>query len=391
VQAFNRPAALAIGNPCGLTWFDLATATMLGREPREPLPRFDSGVSLEAVLRDLHEPALAEGPCYVAFSGGRDSAIILAVATRAARAVGHPDPVPVTLRYPGLNRARESGQERLVADLKLRDWLRIDIDDELDIAGPYARLALREVGVLYPGNAYSMLPLLEAARGGWLVLAFGGSDFFGYWYWARTADVLAGRRRPTRRDLSRLAAAALPRRVRRVAVGRYRPRAPMPWLRDQVARESERRFQDELDAVPVRFSAAIARQRANRCHAGTQRAFAALAASTGTRALLPFYADEFLGAFAAAGGRFGFGGRATAMSRLAGGLVPEELLRRSDGVNMQRVFFRDQARAFVANWTGGGVDPEVVDPDVLRDTWSQDAVDWRSTVLLQLAIAHDSG
>jgi asparagine synthase (glutamine-hydrolysing) len=52
----------------------------------------DPRQALEQVVRN----ALQRPPCGVAFSGGRDSSLVLAVATHVARRDGLPDPLPIT-------------------------------------------------------------------------------------------------------------------------------------------------------------------------------------------------------------------------------------------------------------------------------------------------------
>ena len=68
--------------------------------------------ALDAVVTD----AVANGPCYVLFSGGRDSSLVLALATRAARQLGVADPIPVTAVYPDDERADESEWQDLVLE-----------------------------------------------------------------------------------------------------------------------------------------------------------------------------------------------------------------------------------------------------------------------------------
>ena len=78
------------------------------------------------------------------FSGGRESSMWLAMATRYARRHGHGDPVPVTLRYPDLASPEELMlQELVVAQLGLADSARVDPDDDLDLIGPVAGAALQ--------------------------------------------------------------------------------------------------------------------------------------------------------------------------------------------------------------------------------------------------------
>ena len=100
---------------------------------------------------------------------------------------------------------------------------------------------------------------------------------------------------------------------------------------------------------------------------------------------MPYRDDRFIAALAAAGGRRGFGNRAATLSHLAGHLLPPELLRRSDGVNRHQAFFGEASRTFGAEWSGHGVDDEVVDTDVLRALWSSGSFPWASTMLFQSA------
>jgi hypothetical protein len=388
-RSLTETAELELGNPAGLTPLDLATASMLGEEGCDPLPRPARDLSLDETLFDLIEPALAGGRCLVSFSGGRESAFVLAAATAAARARGYADPIPATLRYPLASSAREAKhQERIVAHLGLRDWERIEIHDELEIVGPYARRALREVGVLFPVTAYVLLPLLDLARGGWLLAGGGATDFFAYWRWARLADVVARRRQPRARDLRQLAVAAMPARARAALLrSRNRP-GGAPWLQEEAAREFEHLVHSRAVDVPVRFGAALARQRRHRCYRGVRRGFDALCASTGTQVLMPFRSDQYLAALAVRGGKTGFGDRSETMLQLAGPSLSADHVRRSDGVNEQRVLFGERALAFGERWSGEGVDPEVVDPEVLQALWRGQTPPWGTSMLFQLAFAH---
>lgn len=389
----DEPADLEVENPCRMTWVDIATTSMIGREPRSERLRPEAGTSPSEALERVLEPVLAEGRCLVSFSGSGESSLVLAAATRVARRSGHRDPVPVTTRYV---RARGGGrdveaQEQLIAHLGLRDWERVFVDDELELAGPYARRALESAGILFPSNAYLLLPQLDAAAGGTLVVAFGVMDFFMYWHWARLWDVLRLRRHPGRSDLRLLGAAALPRPLRASALERRLRRPAMPWLLPDVAALAERRFLAEGTAVPLRCSAAIRRQHTHRCLGGTRRALAALAEAAQAHVLMPLHDEHYVAAVLAEGRWSGIGGRRLALEALAGDLVPADLLRRSDAPIPPNALFGERTRAFVRSWSGHGLDADVVEPDVLHAHWSDDAIDWRSSMLLQLAFAHDAG
>ena len=80
--------------------------------PREALER--------AIL-----PALLRPPCLVSFSGGRDSAAVLAVATALARREGLPAPIPATNVFPAADDSDETAwQELIVRHLGLSEWVR---------------------------------------------------------------------------------------------------------------------------------------------------------------------------------------------------------------------------------------------------------------------------
>ncbi len=387
-QLWERPARLGVGNPARLTPLDLATARMLGEDRREPLPRVGRDASLRDALFDVIGPALECEKCLVAFSGGRESSWLLAAATVAARLRGHRDPIPVTLRFPESASSRAMDlQERVIAHLGLDDWERVEIDDEFEMLGPYARRALTGAGVLFPANAYVFLPLLDRARGGWLLAGGGLTDFFLYWRWSGVADVLARRRRPRRRDVTNIAQALMPRV--RAARSTSRRAETMPWLQENAARQFDAMAKRRAEDAPLGFDAALRRQRTHRCQLGTGRSLDALAAFAGARITLPFREDRYLAAVAAGGGPRGWGDRSATLRRLVGDLLPEELFRRSDGRHQRRPHFGAPSRAFGERWSGEGLDKNIVDTDKLRATWASGVFPWQATVLFQLAFAHD--
>src|SRR5687768_3761316 len=108
----------------GLTPVETATGIVLGdgADPG-PLPAVPPGETALAALERACLPALERGRCCVSFSGGRDSSIVLATATRVARREGLPLPLPVTNRFPLAGHTDESHwQELVVRHLGLDDW-----------------------------------------------------------------------------------------------------------------------------------------------------------------------------------------------------------------------------------------------------------------------------
>jgi hypothetical protein len=386
----TSPLSLPVGNVAGLTELDLATGVLLGTRPLPPLPPAPRDMSLKQVMMDATESGMTDGPFFVAFSGGRDSAAALALTTVTARARGYPDPIPITLRYPGVQGEGDvERQELVVRHLGLSDWERVEVHDELQIVGPIATRVVRRLGVLWPANAFTLVPLLERARGGTLRIAGGSTDFFAFWRWAPLSDVLAGHRRPTRRDLGLLMATILPVRARAAIARRRGIPPPMPWLRRDAERRARELITGRSAKVPLRFDRAVHTQFTHRCSEGAIRSMQALADDVGTRIVQPYFNARCISAIAAAGGARGFGNKARCVEAVLGDLLPAEALQRGDSPVMSRVLFGHYTRDFAERWSGKGLDDSLVSPDALRAIWLGEEHDWRTSGLMQLAWLSD--
>lgn len=358
---------------------------LAGGRVRAPSARGEA--PLEA-LRSVVAPALAAGPCFVSFSGGRDSSVVLAAAAAVARERSLAPPIPVTLRFPGLEESDETAwQERVVAHLGLLDWERIDCaGGEVDALGPYAQAALRRHGVMWPPNGCFHSPMLERARGGTLLSGIGGDVLFSSWRWRETAAALARRRRPRPRDLLTAAKMAAPPRVRAVLDARRQPPAP-PWVREPYAGEYVARLVAQRATHPRSFSRYPAWLATLRYVALGSRTQTLLAADAGCSALDPLLDPGFLAAVGRAGGRFGFGSRSHAMRELFGALLPRDVLERTTKAVFNAATWGEASRKFAAGWDGGGLDPALVDADALRAAWSR-GPDIRTLMALQQAWLH---
>ena len=375
--------AFSVGNPAELSFLDIACGMPLGcNRDRPPAPLRSS---LDEFSARMFCSSLGRGRCFMPFSGGRESSMWLAMATTHARRHGHDDPVPITLRHPGLASPEQLKlQELVVARLGLADWERVEPDDDLDLIGPVAAAALRRTGPFWPPNAYLMAPLLEAARGDVFVLAVGVSDFFAWWRWAPLTGVLAGHRRANAHDAALLASIAVPTAARARAV-RRRGMPPLSWLRPEAERQALALLTRRRAAVPVGFNRAVTTQITHRCFTGAAGTFRALGEALGTTTELPLSGPGVVASLAGAGGWRGFGEQRAFLQRLGGELLPSEALARRRAPDLTGIFFGEPSKEFAARWSGAGLDESVVDVEALRRTWLSDRPDPRTACLLQYA------
>lgn len=339
-------------------------------------------------LAAVIEGTLDAGSPAVAFSGGRDSSLVLAVTAAVCRRAGLEPPVPITLCLPGsIPEADERPwQERVLDHLGIRSWRRIAVGGELDLIGPYARRHLLRDGLLFPANTHSLVPMLEAAGERCLIVGLGGDELLSPHQWRSVQGLLGRRRRPDRRDVMRLSAAACPRRLR----GRLRPFGSqdelqeLSWLRPGARARlgrSMRRGSEE----PVRWDAAIRHLAGRRDVVLPVRSMERVAAGNGHRVLAPLFDAGFVASVASAGGSAGWGSRTAIFDALAADLLPKELIRRTDKAAFNRVFFSEESRAFAAAWSGAGLDDTLIDPDAVRSEWLSEVPDFRTALLLQSA------
>ena len=133
------------------------------------------------VLEELLLEALTGNQCLVTFSGGRDSSAVLAVALGVARRSGLPEPIPLTLLYPGVADADESAWQQLVIDhLRPREWLRLTLDPaSASFLGPVATKSLVSRGLIWPPTLHLHCGWWEHARGATIITGEGGDAVFG--------------------------------------------------------------------------------------------------------------------------------------------------------------------------------------------------------------------
>lgn len=369
---------------------EVAFGYLFGRTPDHParpataLPR--------ATLERIVLTALERAPCGVAFSGGRDSATVLAVATHVARREGLPLPIPLTRVFPDAPASDESEwQERIVRHLGLDEWERIVIRDELDLVGPIAQRHLRDHGVLWPPMIHADIPLLEHLAGGSLIDGEGGDEVLGIDA-HRIGPVNAIVRSPRTTNRARLAAAVTslaPGAMRARLVRRRAADWPITWLRpaalgqlvDHLARaEAER---------PLSYATSVATVPRRRTQAVMAHNRRMLAGMRNVEVSSPLTDGRFVASVAADGGRLGRGTRTDVLRALVPDLLPNAVLARRTKATFDEAYLGRHTTEFASTWSGQGLDADLVDAHELRRHWQSDGRVGLTAALLQSAWRFD--
>lgn len=342
-------------------------------------------LSARVALERAILPALLRPPCLVSFSGGRDSAAVLAVATSLSRREGLSVPIPATNVFSVAQDADESSwQEMLVRHLGLTEWIRIKHTDELDLIGPYARRVLRVHGLLWPANAHFHLPLLEAAGRGSLLTGIGGDELYMASRRLQSAAVLARAARPRPRDALSLAFGFAPARLRRFVIA-HRGSLDAPWLTSPAMRCVIDLLAAEAAAEPRRLTDRLRWWQQLRYLEVGVAALRLLARDTQTLMVHPMLSPPFWDALAATCGPLGFSDRTEGVRRLFGDLLPRALVERRTKTLFDKVFWTERARSFARQWEGSGLPEEWVNPRELARHWSGSNPSVPSSTLLQAA------
>jgi len=357
--------------------------------------REEAAGSPRPALEEAVRVGLERPPCGVAFSGGRDSSLVLAVATHVARRDGLPDPIPITRRFPDVDATDETEwQELVIRRTGLDDWVRIDLHDELDVLGPLARQHLVEHGVVWPPSIAGDRVLTQVVKGGALLDGEGGDEVLGVEA-HRIAPInrLVRRPRPLRRWKIRQAlGAAAPARLRVPRVRRRRLRSGPAWLRPAAWAG----FMDALDEVeaaqPLSFAHSVRmvpRRRTQVLLAHNRRI---QAKADDVAVISPLLDPRVVAALAADGGFLGRGDRTALLQLLGDGLLPDSIMSRTSKANFTVAYVGRPTREFARGWSGEGVDPDLVDPEALRSMWLSDHPPAPTSALLQAAwIAAEAG
>ena len=356
-RGYYRPSdyELATGWVCGFDSPTLPSDLSVNTSPR---------AAFEAALL----PALQRSPCVVAFSGGRDSSAILAVATHLARRHGLADPVAATHDFAGHAHADEARfQELVISDLKLREWYRFRDAEGCDVLGERARRGLRTHGLLWPAMVHGHAPMVElAAGGGSIVTGEGGDEILGEQRITTVRHAIRNRR-PSRRTARMLVDSLAPKAERRRSLRRQLRAVGMhPWLRRDVAEDFVERLARDLADGPLRWDAAVLRHSGRRCVTMTALNFRRIFAADDVSYHEPFLEPGFLQAIGRAGGWSGWLTRTSMMRMLFSDVLPDEICRRNEKAEFGGVAVGESSRAFLAGWSGEGLDSDVVDIEAFR-------------------------
>jgi asparagine synthetase B (glutamine-hydrolysing) len=354
------------------------------------LPEPPSGADPDPVraLRAALLPAVRRTPCVVAFSGGRDSSLLLALAADLAARDGLDPPVALTFRYPGDPAADESAWQELVVDHLLGrglrvEWVRHDVTAELDNIGPLTAPVLRaHGGPTYPAGLGNTILLARYARGGGLVTGNGGDEVLGGHRIAVLRAVARRRGRGlTSADRRLVAACAAPAAVRGLLA--YRESGRVPWLRPALRRAA---LAEAMRAArPLRWDRSVWTALAPRAVAIGAETRGRVVESAGAALVEPLCDPAFVASYAAFCGRWGGLTRTAGTRLLADGLLPAPVVARRDKAAFNSSRFGQVSREFARSWDGFGVDDRLVDPVALRAAWLSDVPAPATAMLLQQA------
>lgn len=370
-----------------MTPTEIARGYLAGSEGTLP-PARDTSLDPRTALEQVILKSLQRQPCGVAFSGGRDSALVLAIATFVARREGLPDPIPITRVFPALAETDEtSWQEMIIDHLSLSDWQRLEFTDELDVIGPYAQRHLLTHGVIWPAAIATSVPLFEAVAGGTLLDGEGGDEILGIDVHriAPLADLIRHPRPLSRRRLRAAAASFAPARMRYPRALRDRAAAAGAWLQPDAHASFAADLANDRVHRPLSFAASVRAFPLKRIVVAGQRNRSSLARSYDVQLSSPLFESEFVHAVARAGGPLGSGTRTDVLRILADTLLPPPLAARTGKAVFNRAYLGHTSREFARSWSGLGIDTNLVDAEGLRATWLEESAHWMSALLIQQA------
>ena len=341
-----------------------------------------------AALERAVTDAVGHGRCFVLFSGGRDSSLILALATRAAREAGFEDPVPVTAVYPGDEQADEAEwQDLVLRHLRLTERIILPVTDERSTLGELATRHLRRRGLVWPEAVHTQPLFFTQLDRGTVLTGEGGDAFLEGRRITPLYLLRRSRRMPSAALIRAAGGALLPTAAVRMHARRtYADPELLPWLRPP-AREILAADEVALRG-PLRWDAAtwaIHRQRTTRL--GLDNAVVS-AAEYGLTMRHPIAEAPVVAALATEGATWGFRGRTNLFRRLGADLLPDVVLARRSKAAFNASRWGQREQDFATSYSGGAFNPELIDEERLREVWLSPRPHPVSYFLAQIAWLH---
>ena len=260
--------------------------------------------------------------------------------------------------------------------LGLDDWQRVAIGEELDCVGPEAQKLLLRHGVLWPANVHFHLPQLERAAGGSVLTGIGGDEVFSDSGWERARLLLAGKVRPTPRDVLRLGLALAPQAVKRRRF-MERNEVELDWLTPAAQAEIGAALAGEAASEPLGWRRRFGWLLGLRYLDIGTRSLGLLAARLGRRDAPSVPRPDVRR-------RAGGPAEGTSLRGPDRGALRAVRQRASCGSRVEELEGRPSRRRsgapaaalFASSWDGSGVDPGIVDVDALRRRWQVDGEAW---------------
>lgn len=374
--------AMYVMSPLEIVWGYLLGHT--GSLPTPQVPSRTPRQALEAVI----VKALQRPPCGVAFSGGRDSSAVLAVATHVARREGLAAPIAVTRVFPDAPATDETAwQEKVLRHLQLEEWVRLEFHDELDVVGPLATANISRHGVVWPPTLHGNIPMIETMAGGTLLNGEGGDEVLGVKAHrvAPLSNAIRSPRSSSWKQIRSGLGALLPGALRESRTRLRYESFSTPWL-------TERGRKSLIDAVvrqerlePLAFSASVRRVPRRRTQVYLAHNRGLLAQGSDVEAWSPLLHPEVVHAISREGRFLGVGDRTSALRSLVPDLLPDAVLARTTKAEFRGAFNARHTIDFAQSWSGTGLDEEMVDIDELRRMWLSGRGTALTAALLQTA------
>lgn len=327
------------------------------------VPAHTRGETPRQALNEILRASVSTSPCYVLFSGGRDSSVLLAAAVTVARAVGADDPIPVTGIHPDDPESDErEWQDRVLTHLQIGHRVVKEFHGEQSLLSESSVASLAANGLIWPPAVHVQGAFVAELPAGSLVTGEGGDTYIG----ARRITPFAAAVRAHRPRASVREARALMHRDKQTMVDAFV--AASPWL-TPVGRDAARELIVTIPREPLPWSRALLATTRLRTQIMAEENFVALLGGLGFPTVNPLAHPRFVAALAREGGRLGLGYRTQMFRRLFCDLLPDDVLARTTKASFNTARWGVRERQFAEVWTGAGVDPEYIDAERLRDDW----------------------